>query len=117
MRWFRKYDNWALATAALLTVVAIVVGVTFLDYGVTVDEEHSGVNGVFFLKWYLSGFTDNTINTEGNQYLYGSFFNALSALAQHTPFPQYEPSHLLIAATGLIGIFFAWRTGRLLAGP
>ncbi len=117
MSWLLNHDKWELATAALLTVVAIVVGFTFLDYGVTVDEQHGSANGVFFLEWYLSGFTDNTINTEGNHYLYGSFFNALSAVAQHMPFPRYDASHLLIGATGLIGIFFAGRTGRLLAGP
>lgn len=113
-----RHDRWALATATLLIVVAALIGFTFLDYGVTVDEEHGHANGRYFLNWYASGFTDNTINTEGNHYLYGSFFNAVSAFAaQHSPLGPYETGHLLIAVTGLIGIFFAWRIGKLLAGP
>lgn len=113
-----EYDRWALATAILLAIVAALIGVTFRDYGVTVDELHGRANGRLFLNWYASGFSDNTINTEGNHYLYGSFVNAVSAFAaQRSPFGTYETGHLLIALTGLLGIFFAWRIGNLLAGP
>jgi len=67
-----------LATAALLAAVAVLAAFTFLDYGVTVDEAHGRDNGRFFLNWYASGFTNDTINTAGNHYLYGSFVNAMS---------------------------------------
>lgn len=118
MSWVRKQDKWTLATAALLAAVAVLVAFTFLDYGVTVDEEHGRDNGRFFLNWYASGFTNDTINTAGNHYLYGSFVNAMSEMAARmSPIGPYETGHLLNAVTGLIGIFFAWRTGRLLAGP
>lgn len=110
-------DTWALATAALLIIVAVLIGLTFLDYGVTWDEHHGATNGTLFLRWYASGFTDTTINTEGNHYLYGSFVNAVIALAaKGSLFGPYETGHLLIAMTGLLGIFFAWRIGELLAG-
>ncbi len=89
-----------------------------MDYGVTVDEQHSANNGKYFLNWYASGFTDHTINTEGNHYLYGSFVNAVTEIAARgSPFGPFETSHLLIAMTGLLGIFFAWRTARMLGGP
>lgn len=101
----------------LLGVVAILICLTFRDYGVTWDEEHSALNGRYFLDWYASGFRDRSIVTENNQLLYGSFFNGISAfIADHSPFGKYETGHLVIAATGLAGIFFAYRMGKLLAG-
>jgi len=114
---FRNHDRWTLATAVLLGLIAVLVPLTFLDYGVTVDEHHGGANGRCFLSWYASGFTDNTINTEGNHYLYGSFVNAVWAVAARiSPFGLYETGHLLVAVTGWFGIFFSWRIGKLLAG-
>src|SRR5688500_5862397 len=90
---------------------------TVPDYGVTIDAKHSSDNGHFFLSWYTSGFADRTVIDHGNHYLYGSFFNALTAIAERvSPIGRYETGHLLIAVTGLVGIFYVWLTGKLLAG-
>ncbi|MGK2961467.1 MAG: ArnT family glycosyltransferase [Gemmatimonadaceae bacterium] len=83
----------------------------------TVDEGHGRDNGEYFLAWYASGFVDRTIITDGNHYLYGSFFNALGAVAARiSPFGPFETRHFLIALTGLAGIFLTWRTAELLGG-
>ena len=92
--------------------------VTVGDYGVTIDENHGRSNGEYFIRWYASAASDRAIVTEGNHYLYGSFFNALGALAERiSPFGAYDTRHFLVAVTGLIGIFFAARLARLIGGP
>jgi hypothetical protein len=97
---------------------AALILLTFRSYGVTVDEKHSHANGRYFLDWYASGFHDRAIVDEGNQRLYGSFFNSISALiADHSPLGLYETGHLVIALSSLIGVYFAYLLGRRLAGP
>lgn len=113
-----RRSTWASLTGALVGILLLLAAFTFTDYGVTVDEEHGAANGEYFLNWYASGFSDNTINTEGNHYLYGSLVNALSTVAvRFSPFGAYETRHLFIALVGIAGIFFAWRIGKLLGGP
>ena len=110
-------DKWAVATATLIGALAVTAAFTVGDYGATVDEQHGTMNGRLFFDWYTSGFTDRTINTAGNHYLYGSFVNAVwVATAKISPFGLYETGHILVAATGLVCVFFAWRIGKLLGG-
>jgi hypothetical protein len=112
-------DNkkWDTATAVLLAAFAILIVATFRSYGITVDEPHSHANGNYFLDWYASGFNNRAIVTEGNQRLYGSFFNSISAfVSNHSPFGLYETGHLMIAISSLIGVFFAYKLGKYLAG-
>ncbi|HYN83452.1 MAG TPA: glycosyltransferase family 39 protein [Gemmatimonadaceae bacterium] len=117
--WLRRRDPWDTATLILLVVVAVIMFLTFRDYGVSWDEEFSRTQGTDFLRWYTSGFRDYSImRTQLDEYLYGHFFNTISILvSDHLPFGPYEGGHLVIAMTGLLGIFFAYRLGRLLAGP
>ena len=113
----RRRDPWEIATGLLLACFAAVAVGTFRTYGVTWDEEHSAANGRYFLNWYASGFSDHAIIRENTQQLYGSFFNAISAfIADHSPLGSYDTSHLVIAFTGLAGIFLAYRLGKLLGG-
>lgn len=72
--------KWRLSAIVLLAVAAIVALLTFLDYGITWDEEHSSANGRYFLQWYSSGFEDRSVVNDNNQSLYGSFFNGISRL-------------------------------------
>lgn len=110
-------DKWAVATAILIGALVVIAVLTVGDYGATVDEQHGAMNGRLFFRWYTSGFTDRTINTAGNHYLYGSFVNAVwVATAKISPFGLYETGHILVAASALTGLFFAWRTGKLLGG-
>jgi hypothetical protein len=109
---------WETATGILLAAFAVLIVFTFRSYGVTVDERHSNLNGRYFIDWYASGFHDRAIIDEGNQRLYGSFFNSISAfISDNSPLGLYETGHLVIAITSLIGVFFAYRLGKRLAGP
>lgn len=118
MSWTRGRNIWETATAVTLAAYAALIVFTFRDYGVTVDEEVAYKNGKYFINWFASGFHDRTIIDEGNQRLYGSFFNAISAfVADHSPFGVYDTGHLVIAITSFIGVVFAYRLGKRLAGP
>jgi hypothetical protein len=109
----KRRSPWEIATGALLAVFAFLILFTFRTYGVTVDEKHSHQNGQYFLDWYTSGFQNRAIVDEGNQRLYGSFFNAISAfIADHSPFGLYETGHLVIAISSLIGVVFAYLLGK-----
>ncbi len=113
-----KRSLWETATGILLAAFALLIVFTFRTYGVTVDERHSNLNGRYFIDWYASGFHDRAIIDEGNQRLYGSFFNSISAfISDNSPLGLYETGHLVIAITSLIGVFFAYRLGKRLAGP
>lgn len=114
----KRRNPWETATFGLLAIFALLIVFTFRAYGVTVDEKHSHSNGRYFIDWYLSGFHDRAIVDEGNQRLYGSFFNAISSfLADHSPLGLYETGHLVIALSSLVGVYFAYLLGKRLAGP
>lgn len=114
----KRRNPWETATFGLLAIFALLIVFTFRAYGVTVDEKHSYSNGRYFIDWYLSGFRDRAIVDEGNQRLYGSFFNAISAfIADRSPLGLYETGHLVIALSSLVGVYFAYLLGKRLAGP
>jgi hypothetical protein len=114
----KRRSLWEIAAGGLLAAFAILIVVTFRAYGVTVDEKHSHLNGRYFIDWYTSGFQSRAIVDEGNQRLYGSFFNAISAfIADHSPLGLYETGHLVIAVSSLIGVLLAYLLGKRLAGP
>jgi hypothetical protein len=119
MSWLDRRDSWDKATLILLLAVGAIICLTFRDYGVSWDEERSHTQGIDFLYWYTSGFRDHSVlSATDNEYMYGGFFNGIAAfVASHSPFGTYETSHLVIAVTGLIGIIYAYRLGKLLAGP
>jgi hypothetical protein len=113
-----RRNNWEIATVVLLAVFALLIVFTFRSYGVTVDEQHSIMNGKYFLDWYASGFRHRAIITEGNHALYGSFFNSIySFFARHSRLGLYETGHLVIAITSFIGVVFVYRLGKKLGGP
>src|SRR5260370_35542290 len=96
----RKRSVWEMATGILLAAFAVLIVLTFRNYGVTVDERHSNLNGRYFIEWYASGFRDRAIIDEGNQRLYGSFFNSLSAfIADHSRLAVNETGYLLNGIT------------------
>src|SRR5438045_7714855 len=108
----KQRNIWETATAILLAGFSMLIVLTFRDYGVTVDEKVANENGRYFFDWFASGFHDRAVIDEGNQRLYGSAFNALSAfVANHSPLGLYDTDHLVIAFTSVIGLFFAYRLG------
>ena len=49
---------WSFAAAVLFAGLAIVMAATFLDYGITWDEEYQRIYGDIVLRWYTSLFSD-----------------------------------------------------------
>lgn len=90
---------------------------TFLDYGITWDEELQSQYGQAVVDYYVSGFQDQRYAEIFNLYLYGGMFDGLASVVDHyTPFRVYDTRHLVNALFGLLGLWGVWRLGRLLGG-
>lgn len=110
--------SWAnAATAAVFVVLAVVILLSFRDYGISWDEELHVPYGHKLLAYYTSGFTDRSAFSFINLYQYGGFFDLVGAIASHiSPFGEYETRHFLGGLFFLAGLFGAWKLTRLLAG-
>jgi hypothetical protein len=101
-------------------VLAVVLGLilyTFLDYGITWDEELQSQYGQAIADYYASWFKDLRYTEIFNLYLYGGMFDGLAAVVdRYMPFRIYDSRHLLNALFGLLGLWGTWRLGRLLGG-
>lgn len=107
-----RYIAWG-----LLSTVFIIVLCTFLDYGVTWDEELQSQYGQAIADYYASGFHDMRYAQIFNLYLYGGTFDGLaSAIDHYTPFIVYDTRHLLNAFVGILGLWGTWKLGRFLGG-
>jgi hypothetical protein len=109
---------WDRLAMAMLLIAAIVIGLTFTDYGVTWDEDVHNWYGVFALDYYLSFFADQRALTWLNLYNYGAAFDMVAAaLNKFSPLGVYETRHLLNGLVGLFGLVGCWKLGRALGGP
>ncbi len=109
---FFHYAAWG-----VLGIVLILILTTFLDYGITWDEELQSQYGQAIVDYYLSGFKDDRYAEIFNLYLYGGTFDGLaSAIDRFTPFRVYDTRHLLNALFGLLGLWGVWRLGRIFGG-
>ena len=109
---------WNALAAALLLGVAVLIGLTFTDYGVTWDEDVHNWYGYFALDYYLSFFADQRALNWLNLYNYGAAFDmAAAALNKFSPLGVYETRHLLNGFVGLFGLVGCWKLGRVLGGP
>jgi dolichyl-phosphate-mannose-protein mannosyltransferase len=109
---------WDELSVALFAVAAIVVMLTFTDYGVTWDEDVHNWYGVFVLDYYLSWFRDLRSLHWGDLYNYGAAFDLSAAALNHiSPFGTYETRHLLNGLVGVLGLIGVAKLGRALAGP
>src|ERR1700722_2892207 len=70
---------WDRLSGAALIAAAIVVVLTFSDYGVTWDEDVHNWYGVFALDYYLSLFADQRALHWLNMYNYGAAFDMIAA--------------------------------------
>ncbi len=64
---------------ALFGALAIFILLTFKQYGMSNDENVQHVYGQLLLKFYGSGFTDQSAFTYKNLYLYDGFFDLIAA--------------------------------------
>jgi 4-amino-4-deoxy-L-arabinose transferase-like glycosyltransferase len=111
-------DSWDRAAYALFVAVALVILVTFRDYGVAWDEPEAQEYGQFILDYYRTDGARPRALTFNNMYYYGGLFEATAVwLGELLPFDPFATRHLLNAAVGLLGIVGAWKLGRTLGGP
>lgn len=109
---------WAKATWLWLLGVAVLIGLTFRDYGITWDEELQSQYGLAVVDYYLSLFQDHRFEQIFNLYLYGGMFDGLASIFDRfTPFSLYETRHFVNGLFGLLGLWGAARLGRFLGGP
>src|SRR5579863_5811220 len=111
----RVWDRLAWLT---LAGTAILVVLTFRDYGVTWDEDVHNWYGILALDYYLSLFADQRALHWRDLYNYGAGFDmAAAALNRFSPLGVYETRHLLNAFVGVLGLAGCWKLGRALGGP
>ncbi len=110
-------QNWRFLARLYLAGVFVVLGATFLHYGLTWDEEVHRMYGECILKWYGSLFRDVSAVDFQTLHFYGGFFDAAAALtARILPFGVYESRHLANTVFGFLGILFSYRLGKHFSG-
>jgi hypothetical protein len=110
--------SWDHAAYALFAALALVILLTFRDYGVAWDEPEAQEYGQFILEYYRTDGARPRALTFNNMYYYGGLFEATAVwLGEHLPFDPFETRHLLNAFVGLLGVIGAWKLGRQLGGP
>jgi 4-amino-4-deoxy-L-arabinose transferase-like glycosyltransferase len=108
---------WVWLTYALFFTYLILIIGTFLDYGITFDEDWRLTYGEHIIQWYASGFQDKGALTYWTLPLEGGFFNVVARLATRiSPVGVFETTHLVNAIFGLLGAVGVYKVGRLLAG-
>ena len=109
---------WDRLAGVALLAAAVLVILTFTDYGVTWDEDLHRWYGDLALDYYLSGLTDRHVLHFRELVNYGAAFDMVAAaLNRFSPFGVYETRHLLNGLVGVAGLVGCWRLGRALAGP
>jgi Dolichyl-phosphate-mannose-protein mannosyltransferase len=107
-----------IVTVALIAAVAVTALWTFKDYAISNDEGVQHHYGELILAYYASGFSDQSIFTFQNLYLYGGLFDTIAVALTHLiPIDPYDLRHILCALIGIGGICAAAATARLIAGP
>lgn len=110
----RRWDRMGIV---LLAGIAVLVALTFRQYGNGFDAQVQDVYGKDILSWFRTDGADHSALSFRDLYYYGGLFDTVAALAnQYSPFPHWATRHLLEAACGLLGLAGAWRLGRHLGG-
>lgn len=109
---------WTSLSYLLFFSYLILIILTFLDYGITYDEDWYSTYGEYIIQWYASGFQDDRALTFWKLPLDGGFPNVITRLASKlSPLGVFETSHLINAIFGLLGVVGAYKLGKLMAGP
>ena len=118
---------------ALLLPILIYMAGSSSSYGICWDDELQANYGEAVYKFYRSGGHDDSYmekssqlanQTSGQMHLYGSFFDAFTALVHHVfkDGDRYEQRHFWVAIFGFLGILFTglaakeignWKTGLM----
>ena len=124
IRQFNVNNNrlWLFLSIGLFICLASIILTTFLDYGLTYDEEVSRWYGRMVLRWDSTFFQDRSALSYYDLHLYGGFFEAISQLVvsisrKILPLDVYETRHLVNALFGFLAVCGAYNLGRYLSGP
>jgi hypothetical protein len=119
--WTKK-SSWDLASYGLLLLVAVLILLTFTQYGTTWDEPVQTSYGAEIVRYYVNLLhghyalpVDNS--PDKNLYLYGGMFDTLAAPFNLWHHKLYECRHLFNALFGLFGLIGCWKVGRFVGGP
>jgi hypothetical protein len=118
MRWTARFEAHDIATVMLLTALVAVALLTYKDYAISNDEGVQHHYGELIIAYYRSGFTDKSLFSFQNLYLYGGMFDIIAVLLSHVVAVEtYDLRHIICALMGIGGIAAAAATARLIAGP
>jgi hypothetical protein len=110
--------NWNKLSYILFVFYVIIIIFTFLDYGITYDENWHYTYGEHIVQWFSSGFQDKGALTYWTLPLQGGFSGTLARLATRiSPLGDFETSHLVNAIFGFLGVVGAFKLSRFLGGP
>jgi hypothetical protein len=112
-----NYFTFKKLTYALFLALAVFILITFKQYGISNDENVQHVYGQLLLKFYGSGFVDQSAFAYKNLYLYGGFFDLVAAsLERLVPMWVWDIRHLLSAFFGFFGVIAVYKITKQLAG-
>jgi len=118
MAWMARFESSDIATVMLLAALVVIALATFKDYAISNDEGVQHHYGELIIDYYTSGFTNESLFSFQNLYLYGGLFDVIAvALAHLVPINPYDLRHILCALIGIGGIGATAATARLIAGP
>ncbi|WP_257449017.1 hypothetical protein [Archangium lipolyticum] len=109
---------WNLASGVLMGVATALALATFLDYGLTWDENMQRQYAERVLAWFRTLGRDRSAVDFADLFLYGGFFEALAQwVGERFPAGVYEGRHLVNGLFALVGLGGAWRLGSVCGGP
>src|ERR1700730_8812623 len=118
IRWSGRFESHDIATVVLLAALVVVALFTYKDYAISNDEGVQHHYAELIIAYYTSGFTDQSVFSFQNLYLYGGLFDIIAvALSHAVPIDPYDLRHILCALIGVGGIGAAAGAARLIAGP
>ena len=114
----RALDIWTFAFTILFVGAAGVMVGTFLDYGLTWDEESQHIYGQYVLRWYQTRGRDDSALTFENLMYYGAFFEIVAEIAARwSPWGTYEGRHFVNVVFALSAVVGTYKLGRLVGTP
>lgn len=116
IRPFAKGES--LASAVLLASMLLIGLATVRDYGITVDELLFDDYGPKALAWYASGGADTSLYYHYDNWLYGPWFQMLTASVQSLDLAdRFDVRHAMTFLVGIAGLAALVPIGRIVVGP